>query len=437
MEPVTEITLAALLALAGLFTDGLKALQDKQYDPAIANLTKVYEASTPANVWRELALYFRAEAHQGKGEKDLALADLKALVQLTTDKQLQRQARDRFVKWGGNPKDLPPADSPKAVWAKLMAAGKNGQARVFRDLCTGELRKMFYEEIGDDAEPLKGYVKEMEKAEVVDERLGIKEEAGKAWLRLKDPRTGELTTLGLVLDDTGTHWLFSDIDRHAGAQAANAQVVAIDGANLQQLAARLSPDQTSMHNAGNLKQIGLALLMYSGEHNGLFPPNLDVLDEQDILNKGPVYLWTNAQTGEAKLPFIYRPGLKDVTVKDDDPAATTKMLAASPAPNNGRREVLFVDGHVEAMLEAKFQEQVKAQGWVVPGALKKADIPADKQEKIRALVKKLGDASFQVRRQAKTDLKAMGVEAHPVLEEFLKADDVEVRTAVKEILDGK
>ena len=59
----------------------------------------------------------------------------------------------------------------------------------------------------------------------------------------------------------------------------------------------------------------------------------------------------------------------------------------------------------------------------------------DRKTKIEvdALVVKLGDASFKVRKQAMNDLKkALGEKSY--LKSYLKSDDVEIRENVKEIL---
>ncbi len=108
--------------------------------------------------------------------------------------------------------------------------------------------------------------------------------------------------------------------------------------------------------AGNLKQIGLALLMYSGENSGFFinaneagTSNLEPLNTEGVLNNGKVYgcpSATNLKTTAAVTNYDYvGSGLKD---DNADPTATTVARDESGNhPDNQWMNALFVDGHVE------------------------------------------------------------------------------------------
>ncbi len=188
-----------------------------------------------------------------------------------------------------------------------------------------------------------------------------------------------------------------------------------------------------VQNAGNLKQIGLGCLMYSGEHTGAFPPNLKKLVEDGVFRDDKVCFWTNPGLGKPqKLRYIYCPGYKD-----DHPQATRTMIAADPKPYKGKRNALFIDGHIELLPELRFQQLAKAQGWKPGVGLIKKDIPKVKQEEIRKLCRQLGSPRFKERTAAKKKLKALGVQAFPILEEFKNHKDPEVRMLVKELLGQK
>jgi hypothetical protein len=56
---------------------------------------------------------------------------------------------------------------------------------------------------------------------------------------------------------------------------------------------------------------------------------------------------------------------------------------------------------------------------------------------VLALIAKLADKDFKVRKKAKAELKKMGDNAYPFLEENRNHKDPEVKMTIKEILDGK
>ena len=106
--------------------------------------------------------------------------------------------------------------------------------------------------------------------------------------------------------------------------------------------------------AGNLKQVGLALLMYSGENSGFFiitagGTNFEPLNTEGILNDGKVYgcpSATTLMTTAARANYDY----DGSGLKDDEAAATTTSVAVDTSgnhPENQWMNALFVDGHVE------------------------------------------------------------------------------------------
>ena len=112
--------------------------------------------------------------------------------------------------------------------------------------------------------------------------------------------------------------------------------------------------------AGNLKQIGLALLMYSGENSGFFiitastaaagtDGNFEPLNTETILNDGKVYGCPSAGVlrTTAKVSNYNYGGSG---LKDDNSSPTSVTIARDASgnhPDNGWMNALFVDGHVE------------------------------------------------------------------------------------------
>ena len=112
--------------------------------------------------------------------------------------------------------------------------------------------------------------------------------------------------------------------------------------------------------AGNLKQIGLALLMYTGEFEGYFyngivggaalpSTNLFVLNSEQYLADGRVYgcpSATDPSSTSTSMDYMYvGSGIKD---DNDDPTENSIAYDVSGNhPDNAWMNVLFIDGHVQ------------------------------------------------------------------------------------------
>ncbi len=412
MEAVKAITLSVILMISGWFNDGLKNLEAKKYDEAIAEFTKVYEKDVPGNKFRELALFFRAQAYFEKGDKDKAYADMIALLKMDPGKELAAQGKELYLKWGGAPEKLRPELSPKAVWAKFLEAAKKGDINTVKELSTGKWKELLSDEIDDDEDTLKSMHEYFRLFRPVEETIGENENAEKAFLTFQLQDRDVNFNMGFVLEPKKNIWLISSVDDRL-----------MDG-NIED-----NIENLPQSNLSKLKQIGLALRMYSQENNELFPSSLKTLKDDGYLENGEMYLWTSPDEGK-QFPFEYCPGLKETDDAD-------KIVVAAPAAVEGWREVLFIDGHAEKMDEDKFKEAAAKQGWKFKGLVKKEDIPEIKQDEIRALVKKLGDSDSNVRASSKKKLLSIGVDAFPILEEFANDPDPEIRLEVKNILKGK
>ncbi len=111
--------------------------------------------------------------------------------------------------------------------------------------------------------------------------------------------------------------------------------------------------------AGNLKQIGLALLMYSGDFDGFFPNpndltappanNFEPLASGNYVQDGKV--WACPSRSEVLTLASYSAyRYIGSGLKDDNSDATGNTLAYDTTmnhPNNDWSNALFIDGHVE------------------------------------------------------------------------------------------
>jgi len=108
--------------------------------------------------------------------------------------------------------------------------------------------------------------------------------------------------------------------------------------------------------AGNLKQIGLSLLMYSGDFDGFFPnpvlvgqTNFEPLASEKYIQDGKIWACPSrtvvlTTANNASYRYI------GSGLKDDNSSATQNTLAYDSSgdhPSNEWSNSLFIDGHVE------------------------------------------------------------------------------------------
>jgi prepilin-type processing-associated H-X9-DG protein len=103
----------------------------------------------------------------------------------------------------------------------------------------------------------------------------------------------------------------------------------------------------------NLKQVGLACIMYADKHSDKFPDDLNELIGEFL--PSPKILHCPSAPGEQGTSYVYIRGL---TTKSTD-----KILAYDANGNHRGigRSVLFCDGHVQWMTEAEFQKLLQKQ----------------------------------------------------------------------------
>ncbi|HCE42029.1 MAG TPA: hypothetical protein DET40_00585 [Lentisphaeria bacterium] len=425
MNFMLALAMSALISVSGWLNEGLKALEKKDYDAAISSLSKITKENSAGTRIYETALFYRAQAYQGKGDKDKALVDLAALLKGECGKELRVEAKRLYVEYGGKPEKLLPEDSPAKVWAKFKELSGNGDFKKALELTTGEWKTLLSRfggagGAGAEGAAMESFTREITKGDVGAETMPENPEEEQATLEIRNPEKAFSFKMGFVLDKESNRWLICSF-RPEAANFRNAAG-----------APRAHPQQNeNMKNLVKLKQIGLGVRMYSQEHKENFPAGFDELITGGYLENTEMYVWISPEDG-SKDKFIYCPGLNESSSVDF-------LLAAAPRPAKGKREVLYTDGHAAVITEEEFQKSAKAQNWKVPvvSKVEKKDIPEERQKLIRGLVVQIGDSKPEVRQDAKKKLREMGAEAYPILEEFVNHPDPEIKLEIKNILKGK
>ena len=215
MQEVATLTLTMMLTISGWYHNGLRALQNRRYEQAIGELTKVYEKDVPGNVLREQALFFRARAYKGKGDKDKACGDLLILIKNAKDRDLQKQSLDLYKKWGGDPVKLMPGNTPEVAWQDFVASAQKGDMDTCMKATSGEFKKLLQTATGGDPDDLRDSYTDTTFT-FVRQRLGTDKETGKAWVHLNINGTNRGIIIGLLLDKKNGRWTIDNMKMAPG-----------------------------------------------------------------------------------------------------------------------------------------------------------------------------------------------------------------------------
>ncbi len=117
------------------------------------------------------------------------------------------------------------------------------------------------------------------------------------------------------------------------------------------------PHGVSAHEiqcASQLNAIGKACYMYMNDHDGMMPPNLEILIETAELNP-KIFICPCSGNKKEQNSFIYRGAdLK----KDSSSAFVVAYDKKTNRHKNGVRNILFADGHVKKYSEEVFAENI-------------------------------------------------------------------------------
>jgi prepilin-type processing-associated H-X9-DG protein len=403
--------LSILVMLVGLFQDGLKKLDGKDYAGAITSFTQVIEHKEVDPGLRDRALLWRGVAYGKSGKADEAKADLAKVLKQTQNAALRGKAFVAFQQLGGDPKTLLPKETPKEAFDKTKKLGLDGKLAEFRKRIGGDFAAMFgmmdkivaAEGHGDSTREIKSLCEEVQYG---GSKIGEGERFGTATV------TGMVENLALTVElvAVGDTWQFctlSDVKR------ADGQVV--------------NPRHAQVRQLNNFKQIALGLIMWAQDNGEGMPNALGAIEP--YLGDMSLLDFTDPTTGK-KVPLLYHCAGNLRGVKN--PSAT--YMVATPVAVNGMRVVAFVDGHVAAVVEADFLKAAKAQGWKV-GSTEPVKVEKDVAKRVEELVKQLGDRKAAVRKAAYQELKKLGEQAQPILEKHRDHPDPEIRMTVRKLLD--
>jgi prepilin-type processing-associated H-X9-DG protein len=162
---------------------------------------------------------------------------------------------------------------------------------------------------------------------------------------------GKSVTCG-YLDKDGIHGHYqgSGLEASAGGSIAGGAIAA---AVMLPALAKAKDQSQRVVSMNNLKQIGLACMMYANDHNGEFPPNLEVLVKDGHLTD-KILVSPRKPTGHSGPSYIYIAGQKTSSPIENILAYEDPSFA-----KDGKRIALFLDGHVEALEPGRFQEVLK------------------------------------------------------------------------------
>ena len=399
---VAEITLAALLALATNFQDGLRQLESKQYTKAVTQFTTVVDAKPAADALRELARVYRAKAYLGAGQKAKALEDAAILIRTATTRSQREMGVALYTQAGGTLETLRPKEEPKAVVAKVLAALQADDAKTARTHLSGGLLRLldtvdavftqqargrsFLAEIG----------REFRNVNVDSQTLNDTNQTA----RLTASMQGGSFTFGLEQKEGA--WVFADLLTYAPEQRRHG------GAH-----------QGAVENQeiNKLRQLDAAMEQYTMANRK--PP--DVLADVAMYVKDFAGTSVSAEDGK---PFVFA-----------IPKQGGKPWVFTATAVGGQRRGL-INGSVRTVPEAEFKALAKTHGIRMHKDWKQVEVRGVDEAAVRALIKQLGAGTSRERKVAYGELKTMGEQAGKLLDEATHDPDPEISHQAQSLLDA-
>jgi len=209
MSVATNLTLTAIVALAGRLTEAHRALKAGRPEAALPALTEVIDSGEGPRELAWAARLLRSRAHRAREDRKAALEDLQWLATRDLAPAVRRQAREEYLAAGGDPKGLVPPDPPTVVWKRIQKwIGSDQADRLSSCLTPAYLRSLEHlrRMLGEDGIPPLADMLDQEEAELVEQ--SVDEAGGTARLLFRDEEM--LYTVFWVQD--GLRWLIADIE---------------------------------------------------------------------------------------------------------------------------------------------------------------------------------------------------------------------------------
>lgn len=418
MAESTAVSVLAVLAmLFGLFQEGLQKLDAEDYPGAVAAFTKIVEHEQADADLRGRALLWRAAAHGKAGDADRAKADLAKMLGEDGNPDLRAQAFAAFAQLGGDPLALLPKETPQQAFERMKVLGKEQNLAAFRKRLAGDVATALA--ILEQSAEAEGH------AHMAAE--WVARLCGGGGLAYGGAEMGEGRDIGTakVMAVAGKVVLTFEL-LAVGDEWHFARLLAVTSVENHRGGPGIDVRRNQAGMTSKLKQIALALHMFTADNQNLFPNELKQLVE--YVGDESVLEFVDPTTGKA-MPLLYRaPGALNTV-----PNPSERYIVATPVPIDGRRVVAFVDGHVELVAEDVFVKTAREQGWKLRPAVP-VEVEPDVAAKVGDLVKRLGDPQPAARRTAYEELKALGDQAVPVLENHRDHPDPEIRLTIRQLL---
>jgi prepilin-type processing-associated H-X9-DG protein len=144
-------------------------------------------------------------------------------------------------------------------------------------------------------------------------------------------------------------------------------------------AKKLASEQDTVGSMNNLRQIGLGMMQYMQDYDAQFPPMRSAQSQAEITAPTPgkpitvqqalqpyvrsTKIFSHPRTRELYVPNIAVSGVSESSLESS--AQTVAFWEKSPAPD-GRRAVLYLDGHVKRELETEWPQIMARSNRLLP-----------------------------------------------------------------------
>lgn len=216
MEPVAKLaalTVATLLALSQLFSEGIADYQKKNYDKAIVSFTKAINEKVESNPFYQPSLYWRAQCYTQLKKTNEAVADLNMLIEKAPDGELAALAAADFRTLTGKDRDGLSLGSPEEAWASVCAAVRRRDQKALLCCFSGKMKRELESELSNGHNPDRMWKKLSEIMAVTVAEVRYNTGKAAALVTFKGGPLRDRVE-PLIAEKTGGKWIFARESRH-------------------------------------------------------------------------------------------------------------------------------------------------------------------------------------------------------------------------------